>query len=146
MKRLITTLLICILFGLHSCQKVTTAKPNFIIIFTDDQGYADLGCYGAKGFITPNLDQMASDGNGALEMIATNEGKVDLVATDLVLWGMDGIGLINVLRRKYPEIKILICSSLPYVDPEVRYLVDGLLFKPFSFYEFLQKIKLIFRN
>lgn len=36
--------------------------PNFIIIFTDDQGYCDAGCYGAKGFETPNLDRMASEG------------------------------------------------------------------------------------
>ncbi|MFX1326456.1 MAG: hypothetical protein ACFE8N_16010 [Promethearchaeota archaeon] len=45
-------------------------------------------------------------------MIELHEGKVDLVATDLVLGGIDVIGLINILRRKYPEIKILICSSL----------------------------------
>ncbi len=37
-------------------------KPNFVIIFTDDQGYADVGCYGAKGFTTPNIDQMAAEG------------------------------------------------------------------------------------
>ena len=36
--------------------------PNIVIIFTDDQGYGDVGCYGAKGFTTPNLDQMARDG------------------------------------------------------------------------------------
>src|SRR5262245_58626236 len=37
-------------------------SPNIVIIFTDDQGYGDVGCYGAKGFATPNLDRMAKEG------------------------------------------------------------------------------------
>jgi len=37
-------------------------KPNFVIIFTDDQGYADVGCFGAEGFETPNLDRMTAEG------------------------------------------------------------------------------------
>ncbi|MDH4238441.1 MAG: sulfatase-like hydrolase/transferase, partial [Phycisphaerae bacterium] len=37
-------------------------KPNFVIIFMDDQGYADVGCFGAKGLETPNLDRMAAEG------------------------------------------------------------------------------------
>lgn len=36
--------------------------PNVVIIFTDDQGYADVGCFGAKGFATPNLDRLAAEG------------------------------------------------------------------------------------
>src|SRR5258706_7751040 len=36
--------------------------PNLVIIFTDDQGYADVGVFGAKGFTTPNLDRLASQG------------------------------------------------------------------------------------
>lgn len=36
--------------------------PNIVIIFTDDQGYADVGVFGAKGFSTPHLDQLAADG------------------------------------------------------------------------------------
>ncbi|MDD4143695.1 MAG: sulfatase [Prolixibacteraceae bacterium] len=39
-----------------------TEKPNVIIFFTDDQGYADVGCFGAEGFTTPNFDQMAAGG------------------------------------------------------------------------------------
>ena len=40
----------------------TAVLPNIVIIFTDDQGYADVGVFGAKGFHTPNLDRMASEG------------------------------------------------------------------------------------
>jgi len=36
--------------------------PNIVIIFTDDQGYADVGVYGAKGFSTPHLDKMSAEG------------------------------------------------------------------------------------
>ncbi len=36
--------------------------PNVVIIFTDDQGYGDVGVFGAKGYPTPNLDRMAREG------------------------------------------------------------------------------------
>ncbi|MCL4111160.1 UNVERIFIED_CONTAM: hypothetical protein GTU68_038502 [Idotea baltica] len=37
-------------------------KPNIIIVFADDLGYGDLGCYGAQDVKTPNIDQLASEG------------------------------------------------------------------------------------
>lgn len=37
-------------------------RPNVVIIFTDDQGYADLGCYGSQKNKTPRLDQLAEEG------------------------------------------------------------------------------------
>jgi arylsulfatase A len=36
--------------------------PNVVIFFTDDQGYADIGVQGAKGYKTPNIDKMAAEG------------------------------------------------------------------------------------
>ena len=36
--------------------------PNLIFILVDDQGYYDLGSYGATEFATPNIDQLATDG------------------------------------------------------------------------------------
>ncbi|MCG8528841.1 MAG: arylsulfatase [Opitutales bacterium] len=36
--------------------------PNIIIIYADDVGYGDLGCYGATGVDTPNLDRLARNG------------------------------------------------------------------------------------
>lgn len=40
----------------------TPPKPNFIMIFTDDQGYHDLGCFGSEKIDTPFIDQMAREG------------------------------------------------------------------------------------
>lgn len=37
-------------------------RPNILIIFSDDQGYADLACYGNEKNRTPRLDQLASEG------------------------------------------------------------------------------------
>src|SRR5688572_678232 len=36
--------------------------PNVVIVFADDLGYGDLGCYGARGYQTPHLDRMAAEG------------------------------------------------------------------------------------
>src|SRR6266576_777937 len=53
-----------ILAGLLLCLPATAAErlPNIVIIFIDDQGYGDIGPFGAKGYTTPNLDRMAAEG------------------------------------------------------------------------------------
>lgn len=43
-------------------EAIDNPKPNFILIYTDDQGYNDLGCYGSQKIKTPYIDQMASEG------------------------------------------------------------------------------------
>lgn len=40
----------------------TRNKPNFIVIFCDDLGYGDVGCFGSTKHHTPNLDRMAAEG------------------------------------------------------------------------------------
>lgn len=41
---------------------VAQQQTNFIVIFMDDMGYGDLGCTGAIGYETPNIDKMAKNG------------------------------------------------------------------------------------
>ncbi|MEE8377905.1 MAG: sulfatase-like hydrolase/transferase [Candidatus Aminicenantaceae bacterium] len=48
--------------SLGLCSGSKKRPTNFVVIFVDDQGYADLGCYGAQGFSTPNIDRLASQG------------------------------------------------------------------------------------
>ena len=43
-------------------EKLEAGRPNILIIFTDDQGYADLGCFGSKENQTPVLDKLAKEG------------------------------------------------------------------------------------
>ena len=38
------------------------SPPNFVVIFTDDQGYEDIGCFGSNDIRTPRLDTMADQG------------------------------------------------------------------------------------
>lgn len=61
-KKLFFTLVVVILLLSCSQKSVETKLPNIVIIFTDDQGYADLSCFGATGFETPNIDKMATEG------------------------------------------------------------------------------------
>ena len=60
--------LIVLILALFTCKASckTEAKnkplPNIILIVSDDQGYNDIGVYGSRDIITPNLDQLANEG------------------------------------------------------------------------------------
>ena len=48
--------------GVASVQAAADRPPNIVFIFIDDQGYYDLGCYGATEVETPRIDAMAQEG------------------------------------------------------------------------------------
>ena len=58
-QRLLLAALVVFLFATETAR---AAKPNFIIIFTDDQGYGDLSCFGSETIETPNIDRLAKEG------------------------------------------------------------------------------------
>lgn len=50
------------LFAAVPTHAAPTPPPNIIVIFCDDLGYGDLGCYGSKKNRTPHIDKLATDG------------------------------------------------------------------------------------
>ena len=66
MRNSMILLLLMAVMASTSCSKKakegSNDQPNIIIIFTDDQGYQDVGVFGSPNIITPNLDKMASEG------------------------------------------------------------------------------------
>ena len=74
-KRQIASSLIMTRFTWHLClliavtcffplpgQTADARSPNFVIVYCDDQGYQDLGCFGSPNIKTPNVDQLAAEG------------------------------------------------------------------------------------
>ena len=59
-ERFLLPLLCLVLPSFLTAQKNTNL--NVIVIFTDDQGYQDLGCFGSPDIRTPRIDQMAKEG------------------------------------------------------------------------------------
>ena len=59
MKKII---FICILINSFFVFAQTKDKPNFIVIFCDDMGYGDIGTFGNPIIRTPNIDNMADEG------------------------------------------------------------------------------------
>ena len=53
---------LAILLVLLTSSAIAGERPNFVVIFTDDQGYGDLSCFGGKHVSTPRIDQMAAEG------------------------------------------------------------------------------------
>jgi len=54
--------LLLVALAIRDASAQDSARPNILIIFTDDQGYADLGCFGSNENQTPVLDKLASEG------------------------------------------------------------------------------------
>ena len=60
MPKIFSPLILILLFSLG--LQAQDSRPNFLIIFIDDLGYGDLGCYGGTDARTPNIDRLASEG------------------------------------------------------------------------------------
>jgi two-component system cell cycle sensor histidine kinase/response regulator CckA len=86
----------------------------------------------------------ASTGVEALEVMAANEDRVDIVVSDVVMPEMDGPTLLKELRKKNPDLKIIFVSGYPHeafetsLDKNQQF---AFLPKPFSLPQLAAKVK-----
>src|SRR5437868_10942863 len=116
-----------------------------ILVVEDDKKIASFVVKGLKqsGFAVDH----AADGEDALFRAQTI--AYDAAVVDLMLPKLDGLGLIQQLRRAGVGIPILILSAKASVDDRVRGLQSGgddYLTKPFAFSELLARIQALLRR
>ncbi|MEL7531770.1 MAG: sulfatase [Bacteroidota bacterium] len=64
-------LLLALLWSCAEVEPEAQRPPNIVIIFTDDQGYQDVGVFGSPDIATPNLDRMAAEGTRFTQFYAS---------------------------------------------------------------------------
>lgn len=94
-------------------------RPNFLLIFTDDQGYGDVSTYQQTDVQTPHLDQLAAEGMLFTSMRANCTVCSPSRAALLTGRYADRVGVPGVIRTD-PE------NSWGYFDPSVPTLADEL--------------------
>ena len=88
-------LLIGILFSVvESC--LAAQHPNIVVIYVDDLGYGDVGCYGARNVRTPNIDRIASEGcrftDGHSSAATCTPSRYSLLTGEYA-WRLQGTGI-----------------------------------------------------
>ena len=115
------------------------------LIVEDDQTIAEFVTRGLReaGFVVDH----AADGTSGLELART--GAYDVAIVDLMLPGLDGISLIQSLRRSGVHTPVLILSARQSVNDRVTGLEiggDDYLVKPFAFPELLARVHALIRR
>lgn len=60
-RRVVSTWVACVALG-GAAFAQEPERPNVVVVFCDDLGYADIGAFGAEGYETPHLDDLAARG------------------------------------------------------------------------------------
>lgn len=92
----------------------------------------------------------APSSDTALQIIELKKGNIDVISTNVHRPGMDGYVFVNLVKIKYPQIKILICSaSAKAADLKEMFeenLVDAYTRKPIKEKDYAEKIRNIFES
>lgn len=92
--------LVTAIVGGFSAVAEDARKPNVVLIFSDDQGYGDLGIQGAEGYTTPHIDQMAAEGMRFTDFYVSSPACTPSRASLMTGCYPTRIGLPNVLSHR----------------------------------------------
>lgn len=111
--------LLLVPLGMATGAEGASARPNFLLIFTDDHGYGDVSTYHPSDVRTPNIDRIGAEG-----MVFTTMRSNCTVCSPsraALLTGMypDRVGVPGVIRTRAED-------SWGYFDPRVPTLADEL--------------------
>jgi DNA-binding response OmpR family regulator len=116
-----------------------------LLLVEDSQRLRRWVCRGLrdKGF---SVDEAAT-GEEGLQLATAND--YDVIVLDLMLPGIDGLTLLNTLRRAGHAVHVLILTAKDTVEDRVRGLnhgADDYLVKPFAFDELLARVQALIRR
>ena len=116
-------------------------KKINVLVVDDNKSLVDMVKEYFSSHAVIEISDVAYNGCAALSLLSKN--KYDLVLLDLIMPGMDGIKLLEILRKREISAKIIVLTS--YNSPEVIRKVSGLgikyfMLKPFELAELEDKI------
>jgi signal transduction histidine kinase len=111
-----------------------------ILVVDDNEGLmpALVDAFGAQGYRAEG----AQSASQALEKL--EQAAFDVLLTDLVMPGMDGVGLLERVRARFPEMVVILMTGLGTVESAVRALKGGAadyVAKPFHLHEIFHVVE-----
>lgn len=116
-----------------------------VLVVEDDKAMAE---YLAKGLMQEGYTvDVAEDGHQGYQ--GARDSKFDVVIMDIMLPGVDGLSVVQRLRREQVDTPVLVLSAKSALDERVRGLRvggDDYLTKPFAFAELMARIEALVRR
>lgn len=122
---------------------VSAAHGNETILVVDDEA----AIRRATGRVLERVGYkvlVAASGDEALDLLERHEGAIDLLFTDVVMPGISGRELANIVTRRHPDMKVLFTSG--YTDNAIvsgGMLYEGTVFinKPYAIKDLTRKVR-----
>lgn len=116
-----------------------------ILVVDDKQSF----CFMIKGYLEEAGYQVACAASGAEALAELEQGRFDLILSDMVMPGIDGFELLRQVRSRHPQLPFVLASAHGSVDSAVAAMkkgADDYLLKPLNREELLLVVARLLEN